>query len=437
MSISSLVPCAVIVDTRNVHGQGRKLFGGQRRPMAAGIRAAMRLYGFDAVDIFAGVATRSRAQRASAQLELALGSNQTYADRLRGDGVTVLEGQLAERPQGSGGTKMDEKQVDVLLALQVADLVETIGQLGAAYEHIVVLSEDMDLMPAYEYAARRGVKVYAAAFDTIHARPEQVKWLILHEDAMASLLDLRWQATAADMRSYFARVAVRDIPVSATNWKALKTQPPGNVTLSNNRGYRATWNTADPVHRGDRIALYPDSLTLGSEVGRFPHLSLSDSPPADPSVPMRNIVTASVRFWSTPTRMKVRLETVEGETATLSVSPGAAMAGDTVAVYREPAGANSGRYFVGQTARVELPSPWDKERLQEVTVVEDRSTAKGPLLAETRDGQKVLVHSALLDHVAPGGRLLVSGIGIHERSGLPEATPLTCCLPGRASVRMI
>ena len=111
-----------------------------------------------------------------------LARNGKYRDELASGGVKVLEGYLVER-----GDRVDEKKVDVLLALQVADVVDRIRQGKTSAKCVVVLSEDMDLMLAYEYAAARGVQVYALADDTVYHREDQKKWLLLHEAAARGL----------------------------------------------------------------------------------------------------------------------------------------------------------------------------------------------------------------------------------------------------------
>ena len=89
---SGLVPCAVVVDSRNIRGQARKLFGWSRQPSADGVRRALAAYGLDAVEIYVGVATRTASSSPSTRLSQHLRVNGEYRDRLRAEGAEVLEG---------------------------------------------------------------------------------------------------------------------------------------------------------------------------------------------------------------------------------------------------------------------------------------------------------------------------------------------------------
>lgn len=413
--MSPLTPCAAIIDTRNVQGQGRDLFGSWRMPTGASVRDTLRLYGFDAVEVYAGVATRAN-KKHSQKVATALQKNNDYARRLRADGVTVLQGRLVERSQ-----KMEEKQVDVLLALQVADLVDEMAQLGAPFKHIVVLSEDMDLIPSYEFAAKRGFKVYAAAADTIHMRPQQKKWLLLHEEAAASLVELPLYATAAETRSYLAAVAQRSLEQKAVNWKAFRDQGAGEVRLYNGRGIEGTWTSPTSVKRGDRIQLHPDVVSMRE---RFPTLALDQAAP-NPT-PSTGFITATVTTWVNPARMKVNLDT--GGSATLGVSPGAAQVGDQVLVHDDKQNSYTSRTFVGPLTRWQAPTGWTGGRTQEAVI-----TGPGPgnkrLSAQTDAGDSIVVLSDRLEHATTGSRLIVALSGTDPLNGLPETLPLTCCLP--------
>lgn len=412
----ALIPCAVIVDTRNVHGQGKGLFGTERRPSASTIREALKPYGFDAVDIYAGVATQSVKKNTSAQVQQAVQHNTDYAKKLRADGVTVLEGRIAER------AKMEEKQVDVLLALQVAELVDQMTQLGTTFRHIIVLSEDMDLIPAYAYAARRGIEVYAAAADTLHVRPQQVKWLLLHETAMSSLVGPpMYAASVHDVRSYMAATATRTLNLQGPiNWKSFYDQPAGRVRLYNGRGVEGTWTSPHPVKRGDRIQLHPSHVDIR---GRFPTLRLEQNTPTPAVLP--DFTTGAVTGWVNQTRMKVAL--ASGGSATLDVGPGAALTGDQVVVHT-PSSPSASRTFVGPVTKWAAPNGWTGNRDQFAVV-----TSLGPradrLLATTDGGDKILVRSDTLKHATVGSRLLVVPTGIDQKTGLPEVVPLSCCLP--------
>jgi hypothetical protein len=152
------IPCAVVVDSRNVRGQSRKTFGHSRETEVSGIGAALYDYGLTPVEVQVGIATRTSTKSPSGRLQDAIGRNVRYRDRMTKKGARVLEGHLVERKG-----ELEEKQVDVLCAIAVADIADRIGTHSCQAQCIVVLSEDMDLIPAYEFATARGVPVVRAA----------------------------------------------------------------------------------------------------------------------------------------------------------------------------------------------------------------------------------------------------------------------------------
>lgn len=93
-SASNRTPCAVVVDTRNVKGMLGDMFGStSTKATGDGIRDAMRLYGFEAVEMYAGVATSTPGtKQVSTKVEDMLRTNCNYRDQLTKSGVEVLEG---------------------------------------------------------------------------------------------------------------------------------------------------------------------------------------------------------------------------------------------------------------------------------------------------------------------------------------------------------
>ncbi|WP_163592734.1 hypothetical protein, partial [Klebsiella pneumoniae] len=83
-----------------------------------------------------GIATRTSTKSPGTWLIENLDRNIRYRDRLTADGAFVLEGLLVER-----GTKPEEKQVDVLCEIAVADIADRILRGTSNAKCIVVLSE--------------------------------------------------------------------------------------------------------------------------------------------------------------------------------------------------------------------------------------------------------------------------------------------------------
>lgn len=412
--MNALVPCAVLVDTRNVHGTGKTIFGSGRRPMAKGIHLALEAFGLEPVEIYAGVATEPSKKSPSQKVQQMVASNAAYAQRLEADGVTVLRGLLAEQ-----GGKVNEKQVDVRLAVQVADLVDRISK--ASYEQVVVFSEDMDLIPAYEYAARRGVEVYAAAANTVHVRPQQRKWMLLTENAVSDVIGERHYADTDSIRDYQATVAVASRPLEPVNWKSFGFQKAGTVTLYSNRSIDATYESAAPLQRNQRLSLVPDKVIMK---GRFPTLSLAASSLRTSALP--GFESAIVEAWVDPTQLRVRLN--GGGTRNLTVSPGAALVGDDVVVFRDPQHPNASLQYVGLNGRWSAPPGWTAPKTAVLTVT-DAHRERNRLQAVTQAGDSVALAAKWLRHATKGSRVLAAVTGLDVKTGLPEAMPLSCCLP--------
>lgn len=276
---AGMVRCAVVIDTRNMHGQARKAFGRGLRPDTEGVRkGGLRRYGLEAEEIYAGVATKTMSSSPSELIRSLMEDNKRYAVDLASRGAVVLSGHLAER---SG--EVEEKQVDVLIALKVADLADRVRQLAAPFECIVVLSEDMDLMPSYEFARQRGVPVYAAAFDTIHTRDDQNKWLILDERSLHDICPPPAAlALGTPMRTLIARMAVSAAPVQAPAWK-VETWDGGkrNIVLSNSKGITGILHERRRnAYSGERLYLYAIGIEMEPKSKRFPLLTLSRTGPS-------------------------------------------------------------------------------------------------------------------------------------------------------------
>ncbi len=177
------VDAAVVVDSRNLRGQYGDVFGQPRRSSVAGIITMLAAYGFNVTDVWVGVATNGNTN-GSAYFTKSLKENREYAaDVVSHPDGHVLEGRLKEQNTRTGKV-LEEKLVDVLCAIQVARLAHQIKD-KARQGVIVVLSEDMDLIPAYEFARDLGVTVYAASNDIVDARAQHSKWLLLTQAGLA------------------------------------------------------------------------------------------------------------------------------------------------------------------------------------------------------------------------------------------------------------
>jgi hypothetical protein len=413
--------CAVIVDSRNVRGQSRKVFGHGRQVSVGGIRRALTLYGFEVVEVYVGLATRTSAASPSTRLKANLEANRKYREQLERAGAVVLNGNLVER-----GGNLEEKQVDVLCALRVADVADRIREGTSRARCIVVLSEDMDLMPAYEFAERRGVKAYAAAYDTVHQRPDQREWILLSQEALRHICDPPGRRYGSALRDSLAAIVTSDAHVSA-QWKVVAPRmDDGQALLSSNTGAQGLWRPARTLAKGERVSLYVTGVQMDPVAGRFPYLQLSDR---QPTGSLAGVDVGEVLYWTGPTQVKVRFAT-SGEEAALRASPGTLLPGQEVAVVRTFTAGNQARHLVGAVTPWRPPASWPGRA--RTAMAEIKSLGKpSPGWVEatlTETLTPIVVHSSSLPHARVGTRLLVALCGQHG-SGTPSTMPLACCLP--------
>lgn len=419
--VAQLVPCAVVVDSRNIRGQAGKMFGWPRQANVAGIKEALQPFGFDVVDITFGVATRSAANSPSSKLSSSLQTNREYRDRLIGDGAGVLEGYLVERK-----LRTEEKQVDVLCAVKVCDLADRIAIGQHPAKCIVVFSEDMDLMPAYAFARDRGVPAYAAAFDTTYQRDDQREWLILSEPAMRKVVSPVGRYVGSELRAKLAVLATSTDAPSSLTWTVHAPLGDGRYLMRGNLGAPGLWSPGRTLQVRDKAKLFATGLAIyPEEGGRFPHVVLDESAP--PSVPMPDIYTAKVAYWQTPTSLKVDLGA--GNLATVRATPGTLLPGQEVAVLRRATGPDHATYLVGAKEASPAVAGWNSStHIATATVTGQRST--GWLDGEVAGvADRILIHRGHLDHAEAGTRVVVFLSGFLASAGLPMTMPLTCCLP--------
>jgi hypothetical protein len=414
--------CLVVVDSRNVRGQSRKVFGHSRETLASGIRKGLRLYGLDPVEIAVGVATRTSSSSPSVRLRESLEHNARFKKRLEAEGAMVLEGNLVQR-----GNAFEEKQVDVLCALAIADAADRIKNRETDAVCIVVLSEDMDLMPAIDFARTRDVPTYAAAYDTVHQRPEQRDWIILHEAALKNICDPPGRKHGSDLRAVLASIAMASSPESGM-WKVVAPRmDDGRALLRNNLGASGLWQPPPrtSVQKRDAVDLFVCGVEMDPHTSRFPYLLLQQAKPAGPA---SDLEVADVLYWTEPTLIKVRV-CGTGEEATLRATPGSLLPGQEVAVIKVRRDGNCARYLVGALSDRPIIEGWPSERTAFVTLTAPaKPTAAWVAGNLEATSQPVLVKASFLHHAEEGTRIVATLIGASS-SGVPQAMPLTCCLP--------
>jgi hypothetical protein len=421
---TSGTPCAVVVDSRNLRGQSRKMFGQGRQLSVAGIKAALETYGLTPVSISVGLATRTHANAVSHRLSDARDHNIAFAAEMRRAGADVLEGHLVERSSGL----LEEKQVDVLCALSIADYADRIKQQTTPAQCIVVLSEDMDLMPAYEFAQDRGVRAYAAAIETVHQRPQQREWILLTEAALATMCNPIGRKVGSQLRAKLASIVTADVKLPM-RWTTVapKMGDDPQALLQSNLGAYGIWDHPGNLRTKEQVDLYPCGIEIDPHGGVFPFLKLQKSPPSGVAA---NLLTGTVLYWVAQSTVKVRFDGHRRADTSLTVPPGQLLPGQRVLAVVTPSGANEGVYYVGPLSPLAPAAEWTAAG--RTTIVEIHAMPTGSRAwaeATAPDGTKVLVKTNHLKHCQVGTRLVAVHTGVDAASGTAQAMPLCCCLP--------
>ncbi|WP_152024655.1 hypothetical protein [Tessaracoccus flavescens] len=412
-----LVPCAVVVDHRNLVGQARRVFGRPHTLSLPGLGVALARYGLRPVDVRVGMATRVLQEKCSNQVHSMLGRNRELAEQYRQGGAQVLEGYLVERAKGP-----EEKQVDVLCALAVADIADRIQDGSAEARCIVTLSEDADFVPSYDFAATRGVSVYAASVDRVHER-SLTSWILLDEVAMADITPPGGRFRGKELRAWIAKVSLEGSQI-AGQWAA-GYRSGAAVEMVRNNGAVGSWVPGRAVNRGEKVSLYANGVRPDPTNESFPNLVLAEEP-VDGTFP--GVVEGTVSYWTHQTRVRVELE--GGQVFASWAPPGSYLPGQRVAVQTS----GSRPFLVGELEKPAVPTSWQGSRSLRTLVQVVRSA--GPAWVIGRDlasGQEVALARKNYEP-AVGDIVYAVLVGEHPTWELPTLFPLTTSLQQKLSI---
>lgn len=255
------MPCSVVVDSRNMHGQGRKVFGRAHHVTVGGIRNGLANLGFVVEDVHIGIATRTSTPNPSEQLARMRDENIERAATWTADGARVIEGMLAER-RGD----VEEKQVDVLCALGIAELA-----VRRDPPTLVLLSEDMDLLPACQLAAKWGAHAITVAPRRVHEREGEHGWALLSPADLAVTLGYSNPERMVRLRRRAAEVltqpADQTLRYRVIGWDA-RTQV---ARVESNAGVIGHWATGTKPFHGHKYDLHVVGATAQpQDVARCP-----------------------------------------------------------------------------------------------------------------------------------------------------------------------
>jgi len=155
---------AAIVDSRNVFHQAGDAIGVRSCPTVPGVRTALGQLGFQVDAVHVGLALAR--QRDQVDLASQHAANLAFKERVLADGGEVLLGELHRKPGGA----VEEKMVDAACCVRITRYVDEIAYKRTNVEAIVVLSQDIDLKPAIDYALSMSVPIFGAAMDVVQHR---------------------------------------------------------------------------------------------------------------------------------------------------------------------------------------------------------------------------------------------------------------------------
>lgn len=158
------VAAAAIVDSRNLFHQAGDAIGARVRPTVPGVKAALAEYGFDVRQVHIGLALARPADQAVLARQHA--ENEAYRGQVELDGGDVLLGELHRKDGG----QVEEKMVDGACCVRITRYVDEIRSGSSQVDAVVVLSKDIDLTPAVDYAVEMKVPITVAALDVVQHR---------------------------------------------------------------------------------------------------------------------------------------------------------------------------------------------------------------------------------------------------------------------------
>jgi hypothetical protein len=275
----------------------------------------------------------------------------------------VLHGRLVERSKD-----VEEKLVDVQCAIQIARSAHEITDGGTAARAIVVMSEDMDLIPAYAFAGERGVPVFAASHATVDTRPD-AGWLLLPEAVLRTACGRpRGRYAGHELRRQIATWCASTSPIQISFRVQAWDRSRDRAFLEHNSGARGIWASPPPSAANP---LSVTGLSLDDQGRDFPTLTVG---PVPAPTPLGGFVDGEVLRWRTPTRVEV---SIGGRARTLSGPIGSLLPGGRVLVQEYRDRGQPAWRLVGALAARGLSDGWPDPTLPRLARVIQAATSPG------------------------------------------------------------
>lgn len=373
-AVNPPIPADVIVDTWNLRNQAGDVLGSNRFPDIPGIVTALAAYGFDVQHVYAAAACTPYSDRPSQRVQKALATTEPFVRHMKAaPNGTLLEGKLTDR---SGS--LEEKLVDVLCAVQIARCAMRIVTGLSSARAIVVISEDIDLTPAYTMARELGVPVYAGANETVHTRPGD--WLIFSDATMIEMGGRPHGDVGAQRKTLLAKQLLTADMHRQFSFRYLD-RATGLLVFRHRTGIEGVLPASESpaqMSPGDALQLYPVDLYTAPAASGFPALLLSTTAPV--SSRAQHLLEGEVVEWLQPTRVRVELN---GGTRAYEAAPGTLLPRMKVAVHCQP---SSRRRLVGGLERIPTLPEWGTPSLPRIATVEAQASRAGATVRASVDG---------------------------------------------------
>lgn len=360
-------------------------------PTVPGVRAAMARYGFDVQEIHIGLAVaRARDLPALARLHAV---NDAYRQQVLADGGQVLLGELHQKSSGP----VQEKMVDSACCVRITRYVDEIAHGRSSVRAILVLSKDIDLQPAIDYAVESDVPIFVVAQDVVQHRPHP--YLLVGPSGYAEITSSSRGPSGHELREDLAAMLFAG---GTSAWTVKKAG--SSFLLEHASGLRGRMATGVPYPsaRGT-VALHPTDVEFSA--GAFPRLVCDHKPPQSPMWD-----TAVVLGRAAPMGLKVKHN--GGAVQRPHFPQGGVVPGDTVLVHT-----GTGR-VLGRLAKLSATRQFDPDAVSIVRVIS--TLPRGGALAADSSGRRGLLNTD--QKVGPGQRLAVAQVGLTHKGPVWVAT---------------
>lgn len=390
------VVAAAIVDSRNVFHQAAEAIGVPACPTVPGVRAAMTRFGFNVTAVHVGLALpRARDQQ---DLSRQHATNDAYRLQVLADGGEVLLGELHKK---SGGV-VEEKMVDCACCVRITRYVDEIANNRSNVQAILVLSKDIDLQPAVDYAVASGVPIYVAALDVVQRRAHP--YVLLGPHAYGEITQVPGVGGGHGHRESLATLLHAG---QLQHWTVRGRGDRHRLEHASGVMGRAAAGVPLPSS-GASLSLHP--VDVDFSVGSAPVLVCSTSPSPSPAWETMQVIRRTGP-------MQVLVKRSNGSSRRLHFHQGGVVPGDTILVHRAT------ERCVGRLPQLSGPQLFDPNVVSVVRVT--TRLPNGGALATDSAGQRGLLTTT--QPLRPGQRVAAVQLDLNSKGPVwsPVSSPLS------------